>query len=118
MASHYKAPNKRIIHRSGNGRFRKSTLEDMGIPRSMVATGKMQCADCGHQWFPFVKTGICPNCESKEKAPITPTAEQQQMLDRLTEIRKNNSFGIDPRDIKTQKEVDDLIRTLRHDGLI
>lgn len=117
MARHYKAPNKRIIHRSGNGRFRKSTLQDIGIPNSMVATGKMQCV-CGYQWFPFVKTGICPECGSKEKAPITPTPEQQEKLNRLAEIKKNNSFGIDPRDKALQAEVEDLYRTLKHDGLI
>lgn len=29
--THYKAPNKRIISRAGNGRFRKSTMADFGI---------------------------------------------------------------------------------------
>lgn len=30
MSKSYKAPNKRIIHRSGNGKFRKSNLSDIG----------------------------------------------------------------------------------------
>lgn len=31
MPRSYKAPNKRIIPRSGNGRFRKTTMADFGI---------------------------------------------------------------------------------------
>lgn len=117
MARHYKTPNKRIIHRSANGRFRQSTLQDIGIPNSMVATGKMQCV-CGHQFFPLLKTGICPECGSKDKTPIQPTAEQQEKLDRLAEIKSNNSFGIDPRDKALQAEVESLYSSLKRDGLI
>jgi len=36
----YKAPNKRIIQRAGNGKFRKTTMEDMGIGGT--------CPDCQH----------------------------------------------------------------------
>lgn len=28
---HYRAPNKRIIHRAGSGKFRKGTLADIGM---------------------------------------------------------------------------------------
>ena len=31
MPKSYKAPNKRIIMRSGNGRFRRTTMEDFGV---------------------------------------------------------------------------------------
>lgn len=31
MPRAYKAPNKRIIQRAGNGRFRQSTLSDIGL---------------------------------------------------------------------------------------
>lgn len=37
---HYKAPNKRIIHRGGNGRFRKTTMQDFGIGGT--------CPECRH----------------------------------------------------------------------
>jgi len=37
---HYKAPNKRIIDRGGNGRFRKTTMQDFGIGGT--------CPECRH----------------------------------------------------------------------
>ena len=39
----YKARNKRIIHRSGNGRFRHSTLADIGMA---------ECEQCGAIFTP------------------------------------------------------------------
>jgi DNA adenine methylase len=36
----YKAPNNgRLIYRAYNGRFRKATLQDIGIPSSMIQQG-------------------------------------------------------------------------------
>lgn len=118
MPKHYRAPNKRIIHRSGNGRFRQSTLQDIGIPAANVATGKMKCAGCGHEWYPLVKTGICPECDDQRKAPIVPNAEQQARIDRYNAIKKDNPFGIDPRDHDLQDEAARLFAGLRRDGLI
>lgn len=37
---HYKAPNKRIISRGGNGRFRKTSMQDFGIGGT--------CPECRH----------------------------------------------------------------------
>jgi len=63
----YKAPNGRIIPRGRNGRFRRASLEDLGIPRELIATGPMTCAKCGHKWHPILKNGVCPQCGSDEK---------------------------------------------------
>lgn len=58
--------NKRVMFRHG-GRFAKApSLEALGFP---VAHGEMECAKCGHRWYPLVTTGICPKCGSEEKAP-------------------------------------------------
>ena len=43
MARPYKARNKRIINRSSNGRFRKSTFSDIGMA---------ECETCGKLFFP------------------------------------------------------------------
>lgn len=43
MPKPYKARNKRIIQRAGNGKFRKTTLEDVGL-------GGV-CPDCQHFLF-------------------------------------------------------------------
>lgn len=40
MAHFYKAPNHRLIARGGNGRFRQTTLADMGIKLTV-------CPKCG-----------------------------------------------------------------------
>jgi predicted Zn-ribbon and HTH transcriptional regulator len=54
--------------RRGNGTFRKTTLQDFGIPKSDLATGPMTCADCGNTWNPIMKNGYCPKCDSQRKA--------------------------------------------------
>jgi hypothetical protein len=76
MPRPYRARNKRIIHRASNGRFRNSTFEDIGIPNSEVQDGYAICGKCGHgsdenkRWYPLLKTGYCPECNSQEKAVI------------------------------------------------
>ena len=71
MMRYYKAPNKRIIMRGASGRFRKATLEDIGIPRDLIQDGSAVCANCGYgeneYWHPILKTGTCTKCGSQEK---------------------------------------------------
>lgn len=43
MPRAYKAPNKRIIQRAGNGRFRHTTLADIGMA---------ECEKCGAIFTP------------------------------------------------------------------
>jgi hypothetical protein len=43
MTRPYRAPNKRLIHRSGSGRFRKTTLSDIGLG---------VCDKCGKVFVP------------------------------------------------------------------
>lgn len=71
MPKPYKAPNGRIIQRSRNGRFRRTTLRDFGISSSELQDGPAVCANCGYgskeTWRPILKTGYCPKCGSQEK---------------------------------------------------
>lgn len=114
----YKASNKRIIQRSGSGKFRRSTFQDIGISSSDVATGKMKCADCEHEWFPVLKTGICPECGSKKKQKIKPSIKIQKLIKRYKEINDKYPFGIDPRDKETQREAQGIFVKLRKEGII
>ena len=66
----YKAKNKRIIHRGPKGRFRRSTLSDVGMA---------ECEKCGSLFVPnfdfsgpFIdpremreRRRFCPNCGGK-----------------------------------------------------
>ena len=45
MPRPYRARNKRIIHRAGNGRFRRSTLSDIGM---------LVCGKCGAIFTPDI----------------------------------------------------------------
>jgi hypothetical protein len=73
----YKHNNKRIQHRSSSGRFRQSTLADFGI---QVVKRPRICNNCGHEWNPIVATGICPNCDAQDSAPVPPTEEELAVL--------------------------------------
>ncbi len=90
MARPYKHSNGRLTLRRGNGTFRRTTLQDIGIPKSDVATGPMTCANCGHTWNPILKSGYCPKCNSQEKVEFDPNAcqckdENGQPLNRCDE---------------------------------
>lgn len=51
--------NSREVFRSG-GRFAKSpSLADLGYE---VNDRMRVCAKCGHEWFPVLVTGECPQC--------------------------------------------------------
>ena len=51
--------------RKGNGRWRKTTLQDLGIPKSEVATGPMTCKRCGVEFNPVLKRDFCWHCEDE-----------------------------------------------------
>lgn len=53
---------KTLQFRSGNGRFRKGTIEDMGISKSLVNHEVVTCKNCGNEWFPILITGLCDKC--------------------------------------------------------
>ncbi len=115
MARYYKAPNKRIIHRGLGGQFRKSTLQDLGIPACDVQKGKARCAGCGHEWFPILVTGVCPECGSQEKTPPEWSAE---VLEMIEEYRGYSSGMIDPRDKEKWQRIRTLECKLREVGYL
>lgn len=75
MARPYRTrSSKRIIMRSGNGRFRKTTIQDLGVSKSSLQDGPAVCIDCGHGaaewWHPVMKEGFCPRCKSTKKISV------------------------------------------------
>jgi len=57
----FKHRNGRIQRRNSCGRFRKSTLQDLGIPQSEIAMCQMICGQCYHNWRPFLLLEGVPN---------------------------------------------------------
>lgn len=57
--------------RTNNGRFHHTpSLSDFCDNYS----GQLEeCAECGHQWTPVLKTGYCPKCSSQNKIPAHPS---------------------------------------------
>lgn len=76
MARPYKTKmSKRIIMRRPNGRFRKTTIEDLGVSRATLQDGPAVCINCGHGadvwWHPVMKEGFCPKCKSTKKISVS-----------------------------------------------
>lgn len=83
MAKPYKARNKRIIQRSSNGRFRKTTFQDIGLMGI--------CQTCGH----FLMRHYDGNPEDP-------------MID--PRLFRNRCFTCEPRSPEEQKRFDEKIR--------
>lgn len=65
---YYRCSNGRMIARASNGRFRKTTLADLGIPNSALNNGKkLVCSKCGTSFIPLMKTADkkCWKCGSQ-----------------------------------------------------
>lgn len=63
----YRCPNGRIISRSSNGRFRKTTLKDFGISDKQINTTKrLYCSKCKNSIMPITYTHSrkCYKCNS------------------------------------------------------
>ena len=71
MRKSYLTTGGRLIQRARNGRFRRSTMPDIGVPKASLQSGAAICADCGYGldefWHPILKDGFCPQCESERK---------------------------------------------------
>ena len=121
LGKSYRHPSGRIIARDAKGRFTKLSFNDL----DGAAEGKMKCAQCGHIWRPLLKTGICPKCGCKEKAPIEPNERQKKLIKRYREMRKelrlDQSF-IDPVFFRQNedkfREFECLKEKLKQDGLL
>ncbi len=69
---HYKHSNGRVVMRDSRGRFRNPTFAELfGCEAN---TDALICGKCGYgedeNWFPLVRTGICPECGNEENHKI------------------------------------------------
>ena len=62
----YKHPNGRVISRSYNGRFRKTTLADFGISNKQINDGskRLYCPKCKKSCMPIMLSAkrTCEKC--------------------------------------------------------
>lgn len=84
----YKHSNGRRVFRAGNGRFRKTTLADMGIDDANTQLITFICNVCEREFVPLVLSGKCCGVDNKRVKPADPIPpEQQAVLDQIAELR-------------------------------
>jgi hypothetical protein len=86
--SAYKHGNGRIQHRSGNGRFRKNTLEDIGIMDANKDGITFICNVCGREFVPIVLSGKCCGVDNKRPKEIVVTPAEKEILDKIDALKK------------------------------
>lgn len=87
----YRHSSGRIQHRAGNGRFRKSTLADMGINDGNTEGLVFICNVCEQEFVPVLLSGKCCGVDNKRPKPIIVTPEEQVIVDKI-EALKNRPF--------------------------
>jgi len=99
MARYYKTKSGRIILRSSDGKFRKSTLKDIGLIEN--DKGYYVCNNCGegkckdNSWKPILAPDECWVCGSKDIEPLKiKLTERAIELNNI--IEKNTKDFIDP----------------------
>ena len=81
VSTAYHHPNGRVEHRTGGGRFRQSTLEDVGVARTETnRAGQRQCAKCPCVWEPILVHGECPECGGTESTALPPAADAPRVV--------------------------------------
>lgn len=83
----YKHGNGRVQHRGGNGRFRKTRPEDVGIFDANKEGIVFICNVCGREFVPLVMSGKCCGVDDKRRKEITITPEAAEILDKIAELR-------------------------------
>lgn len=73
MARNYKHSNGQIAFRSGNGTFRKPSLEDFGVTDENKDADTYICNVCGREFTPILLSGKC--CGVDNKRPKDKTDE-------------------------------------------
>lgn len=51
--------------RKNNGRWRKATLQDLGVPAESINLGILICSKCRKEWSPLIKQDPCFDCQAK-----------------------------------------------------
>jgi hypothetical protein len=84
----YKHGNGRLVQRSGNGRFRKTTPEDLGIMDANKEGIVFICNVCEREFVPLVLSGKCCGVDDKRRKVIVVTPEEQAIMDKINALRQ------------------------------
>lgn len=100
MSKSYKRGCGLIQHRGYGGKFRKGTLEDIGIYNANKELVTYICNICDGEWIPIVHSGICFKCgvDDKRVKEIALSEAQQVITDKIKSIRQKsfiNRFDIE-----------------------
>lgn len=82
----YKRSNGLITMRDGGGRFRKTTLKDVGVYDGNDNGIVYVCNVCGREFVPIVHSGKCCDVDNKHIKEIILTTEQQEVTDKIKAI--------------------------------
>jgi len=50
--------------RATDGRFRKTTLEDLGVAKDEINMGPIVCSVCKREWDPIIRQDPCFDCQA------------------------------------------------------
>lgn len=84
----YKHRNGHLVQRSGNGRFRKTTPEDLGIMDANKEGVVFICNVCEREFVPLVLSGKCCGVDNKRRKVIVVTPEEQEIMDKITALKQ------------------------------
>ena len=84
----YKHSNGHRVHRDSSGRFRKSTLADIGITDGNTEGIVFICNVCEREFIPIVLSGRCCGVDNKRPKPIIVTQEEQELMDKITALKR------------------------------
>jgi hypothetical protein len=105
----YKHRNGHRVFRSGNGRFRKTTLADMGINDANTDGTIYICNVCEHEFVPILHSGKCCGVDNKRKKIIELTPDKQRIQDKIMAIM-GKPF-INRQDLEEIKKLEREIKT-------
>lgn len=88
MAKSYKTGGGLIRHRTGGGRFRRTTLKDIGINDGNTECQVYICNVCEKEFIPLVHSGKCCGVDNKRKKEVIYTEEQQKIINQINDLRK------------------------------
>lgn len=84
----YKHRNGHVVFRSGNGRFRKTTMEDIGINNANKEGKVFICNVCEREFVPVVLSGKCCGVDNKREKEIIVTTEEREIMNQIDQLRK------------------------------
>lgn len=87
MAKSFKRSSGLIQRRTAGGRFRKTTLADIGINNANSELQVYICNVCEKEFVPIVHSGTCCGVDNKRKKVIELTPEKQAIRDKINELR-------------------------------